>query len=149
MKYKDAQVINNQDLLELPVDILVLGALEYQIISQNVDNIKAKYILELANGPISYEAERKLFERGVIILPDVLSNAGGVLVSYFEWSQNKNGQILEVSYLEKRLKEIMEDAWKRVFRKYKEKNSKFDLRTIAYSLALERIISAEKWRGNV
>lgn len=148
-KYSEGRFVENQELLELPVDILVLGALEYQVTAQNADNVKAKYILELANGPVSYEAERNLFERDVIILPDVLSNTGGVLVSYFEWSQNKTGQILEMSYLEKRLREIIEDAWKRVFKKYKEKNSKFDLRTIAYSLALERIILAEKWRGNV
>jgi len=149
VNHKEGEAIENQDLLELPVDILVLAAMEYQITEDNTQNIKAKYVVELANGPISDKADNSLFERGVAVLPDVLSNAGGVLASYFEWSQNKNGQILEFSYLEKRFKELMEDTWKRVYNRYSQWDYRYSLRASAYSLALERIIFAEQWRGNV
>ena len=86
-------VVSNEELLELNVDVLVLAALENQITEQNADKIRAKHILEIANGPISPEANEVLKRKGINVLPDVLVNAGGVTVSYFEWVQNRSGFI--------------------------------------------------------
>lgn len=97
----DAKVITNEELLQLDVDILVLAALENQITEKNADKIKAKYIVELANGPVNFQADQILHKKGVCVLPDILANSGGVVVSYFEWCQNRTGNILDDEYLEK------------------------------------------------
>jgi len=97
--YKQAKQISNSDLLELPVDILILAALENQITEDNVDKVRAKYIIEIANGPISYQANKILFNKNIIVVPDILANSGGVIVSYFEWAQNRTGDILDEEYL--------------------------------------------------
>ncbi len=140
--------ITNAELLELDVDILVLAALENQITKENADNIKAKQIIELANGPIDIEADKILWAKKIIVVPDILANSGGVIVSYFEWAQNKTGNILEPEYLEKKLFLIMEDAWHRVHDLFQDKGD-IDLRTSAYIIAIERILKAEKARGNL
>jgi len=141
--------ITNEELLELPVNVLVLAALENQITEENVDRIQSKYIVEIANGPISYNADRILFDRGIKIIPDVLANAGGVIVSYFEWAQNRTGDILDKKYLEELLKSKMLFAWKKVFDSFQEKQGKIDLRTLSYIIAIKRILSAERLRGNL
>jgi len=139
--------ITNEELLKTECDILILAALENQITKDNVSEIKAKVILELANGPTSSEADEKLFEKGILVVPDVLTNAGGVTVSYFEWVQNlANYYWTEVEVFQK-LKKIMvenfDEAWK-----IKEEN-KTDLRTAVFALALGRLALAIKARGVV
>ena len=143
------QKITNEKLLKLPVDVLVLAALENQITKDNVDEVRAKYILEIANGPISYDADRRLFSKNITIIPDVLANAGGVIVSYFEWTQNRTGNILDKKYLENLLKEKMVSSWRKVIKLYKQRNNKIDIRTVAYIIAIQKILSAEKLRGNL
>jgi len=145
----ETQNITNEELLELPVDILVLAALENQITKNNANKVQTKYILEIANGPISYDADKMLFSKNITIIPDVLANAGGVIVSYFEWAQNRTGNILDKKYLENLLKEKMVSSWKRVIKLYRQRNNKIDIRTVAYIIAIKRILSAEKLRGNL
>jgi glutamate dehydrogenase/leucine dehydrogenase len=142
-------VIDNQAILRLEVDILVLAALENQITAQNAGEVKAKAIVELANGPVSADADKILFDKGIMIVPDVAANAGGVTVSYFEWAQNRTGNILDPEYLEKKLKDMMQDTWQRMYGVYQEKGNKIDLRTCAYLLAMRRILEAERARGNL
>ncbi len=143
------QLISNSEILELDVDILVLAALENSITEENAGNVKAKVIVELANGPVSYEGDKILFNKGVHIIPDLLANSGGVTVSYFEWAQNRTGNILDEEYLKEKLVKMMNDAWKRTYSVYKEKDGKIDFRTSAYLLAIRRILEAEKLRGNL
>lgn len=147
--FSDNQAVSNVELLEGEVDILILSALENQITQANAEKIKAKYIIEIANGPIDYEADKILFKNGKIVVPDILANSGGVVVSYFEWSQNKTGNILDEAYLSNLLQEKMVRAFNNVYNKYLELDKNFDLRTSAYVLALDRIIKAEKLRGNL
>ena len=147
--YQNAKKVSNDELLELPVDILVLAALENQVTDKNAAKIKAKTIVEIANGPTTYEADKILFAKKIMVVPDVLANSGGVIVSYFEWCQNKTGNILDRKYLENLLKEKMINSWQRVYNTYKEYKGKIDLRTSAWLLALRRILAAEKLRGNL
>ena len=140
--------IKNKELLESDVDILILSAIENQVTAENADRIKARYLVEIANGPVDHNADRILFERGVIIIPDVLANAGGVIASYFEWAQNRTGNILDNNYLEKELYRRMIDSWKEIMAIY-EKRKDIDLRTIAYTIALKRVLVAERLRGNI
>ncbi len=139
--------ISNLELLELDVDILALAALENQITIDNANRIKADYLVELANGPITDEADKILAEHNKIIVPDILANSGGVIVSYFEWAQNKTGQILDEEYLAKLLNQKMKNSWSRVYSKYLEKDKKITLRQAAYILAIKRVLAAEKWRS--
>lgn len=141
--------ITNKELLELSVDVLVLAALENQITEENVDRIQSKYIVEIANGPISYIADKILFNRGIKIVPDVLANSGGVVASYFEWAQNRTGNILDKKYLEELLESKMILSWKEVFDFFQEKQGKIDLRTLSYIIAIRRILAAERLRGNL
>ncbi|MFH1286774.1 MAG: Glu/Leu/Phe/Val dehydrogenase [Candidatus Magasanikbacteria bacterium] len=130
--------VSNKELLGLDVDILVPAALENAITSENVDYIRAKTIVELANGPTTPEADVMLLEKGIIVVPDVLANAGGVTGSYFEWDQNvKNEHWTEEQVLEK-LEKIMVDSFNAVW-ETKEKYT-IDMRTAAFVLAIERIV---------
>jgi len=142
----DLKQITNSEILELEVDILILAALENQITVHNAKNIKAKYILELANGPISPKADTILFENNILIIPDILANAGGVVVSFFEWELNKSGN-LESDSLQFRLEEIMKVAFNKVYEKYKKE--KIEMRKAAYIIAIKRILAAEKARGTI
>jgi glutamate dehydrogenase/leucine dehydrogenase len=129
--------ITNAELLALQCDLLIPAAFENQITEANVGNVKATAILELANGPTTPEADETLFKKGVIIVPDILANSGGVTVSYFEWEQNlKNEHWSEKEVFEK-LRPILEDSAKKILERAKE--SKTDLRRGAFILALERI----------
>ncbi len=147
--FSENKAISNDELLESEVDILILSALENQITEKNANKIKAKYIIEIANGPVDYQADKILFEKGTIVVPDILANSGGVLVSYFEWSQNRTGNILDEKYLSNLLQEKMVRAWNNVYNKHLEFDKKIELRTSAYILAVERIVRAEKLRGNI
>jgi len=141
--------ITNEQILASEVDILVLAALENQITKDNAGSVKAKAIVELANGPITAEADAQLFQRGILVVPDVAANAGGVTVSYFEWAQNRTGNILDEAYLEQKLKDMTASTWQRMQALYEEKGKKLDLRTCAFILAMRRIVEAEKSRGRI
>ena len=147
--YDGGKPLTNAELLALPVDILVLAALENQITSENADSVTAKTIVELANGPVSPDADSVLFSKGITVVPDILANAGGVVVSYFEWVQNKVGGMFDEEYLSARLHKIMTHSWESVFNMYEDKCKKYDLRTIGYVLAVDRILKAERARGNI
>lgn len=129
--------ISSKELLELDCDILIPAALDGQITKDNAENIKAKVILELANGPTETEADDILFEKGVVVVPDILANAGGVTVSYFEWDQNLKGEHWSKEDVNKKLEVVMEKAMEDVYRYAEENNT--DLRRGAFILALERL----------
>ena len=137
--------ITNEELLEIKADILVPAALEGVISKKNVEKIKAKIILELANGPITLEASERLFQKKIAIIPDVLANAGGVIVSYFEWLQNLSHNYWELKdvdvKLDKQLTKSTDEIWKTM------QNYKVDMRTAAYIVAVKRIVVALKIRG--
>jgi len=148
-QWSAGQPISNAELLELSTDILVLAALENQITEVNAAKIKATHIVELANGPITFAADSILADNKKIVVPDILANSGGVIVSYFEWAQNRTGQILDEDYLRDLLDKKMKTNWQRVYDKYQEKQALITLRQAAYILAVQRILTAEKWRGHI
>lgn len=148
-EYAGGAAITNAQLLELETDILVLAALENQITKDNAGNIPAKYIVELANGPITYEADKILAAKKTIIVPDILANSGGVIVSYFEWAQNKTGHILDEKYLSDLLETKMIKNYNRVYEEFLAQGSKITLRQAAYLIAVRRILAAEKYRGRI
>jgi glutamate dehydrogenase/leucine dehydrogenase len=148
-EFASGKKIGNKDLLELPVDILILAALENQITAANANNIKAEYLIEIANGPIDYAADQILKQNNKKVIPDILANSGGVIVSYFEWAQNKTGQILDEEYLKELLDKKMKANWKKVYNKYQEAGGKLSFREAAYSIAIGRVINAEKLRGKI
>ncbi len=137
--------ISNEKLLELPADILILAALENQITKENANNIKAKIILELANGPITHEADEILKEKNIPVIPDVLANAGGVTVSYFEWVQNLANYYWELDEVNSKLKKIMVKAFHNVYNISQEYNT--DMRTAANILAIKKVTRAMELRG--
>jgi len=135
--FPESKNTTNEELLETECDLLIPAAFENQITDQNANKIRAKAILELANGPIIPEADEILFKKGIPIVPDILANSGGVTVSYFEWDQNlKNEHWSEKEVFDK-LQPLLEDSSKKILEKAKESNT--DLRRGAFILALERI----------
>jgi glutamate dehydrogenase/leucine dehydrogenase len=145
VNFKNSENITNEELLELDVDILIPAAIENQITNKNADRIKASLILELANGPTTPEADKKLNQRDVIVVPDILANAGGVTVSYLEWIQNLQNYYFELEEIENRLKSIMTRAFNEV-KTIKEKHE-VDMRTAAYIVAIKRVVEAMRSRG--
>jgi len=139
---RNGKTISNKELLELPVDILVPSALENQITGENAGKIKAKVVLEMANGPTTPEADVMLYKKGIRVVPDVLSNSGGVTVSYFEWKQNLEGEHWTEEEVNKKLKAKMEDAFSAVW--HEAKKQKTDLRTGAFIVAIRRILQESK-----
>jgi len=139
--------ISNHDLLELPCDVFVPAALENQITKENANRTQTKVILELANGPTTPEADEILFKKGVIVIPDILANAGGVTVSYFEWLQNQEDEIWDSGMVLVRLQNTMRDAFEAVWEAKMKYNT--DMRTGAFILAIERIVSAMRERGTL
>lgn len=144
--YPGAKNISNKQLLELPVSVLVPAALENQIDKNNASRVKAKVVLELANGPTTPEADAKLFKKGIVLVPDVLANAGGVTVSYFELVQNLQQYYWTEKEVLEKLKPIMVKSLSDVWSTAKQHST--DLRTAAYVVALKRIESAQKVKGN-
>ncbi len=140
--YENSQPLSNKALLELPVDILYPAALENVITAQNAPDIQARIICELANGPITPEADDILENKGLIVLPDLLANAGGVIVSYFEWQQNE----WDGEETARRLERKMIQAFKQL-NEYQKIKENVTMRQAAYMYALERIVETMRLRG--
>ncbi|MBU2575650.1 Glu/Leu/Phe/Val dehydrogenase [Patescibacteria group bacterium] len=138
----EAEKIGGSAILEKQCDILVPAALENVITKDNADKIKAKVVLEMANGPTTPEADKILRDKGVYVVPDVLANAGGVTVSYFEWQQNLASEHWSESDVLAKLEPIMRKSFNAVWKAHEEHN--IDLRTAAFMLAVKRIVSAMK-----
>ena len=143
--FKGTESITNKELLELDVDVVVPAAIENQITEKNANDVKAKIVLELANGPTTPEADKILKEKDIVVIPDILANAGGVTVSYLEWGQNLQNYYWKEETIQQRLKEIMVDAFNNVTTTAEEYN--VDLRTGAYIIAISRVVDVMKTRG--
>jgi glutamate dehydrogenase (NAD(P)+) len=145
VNFPGAKSITNEELLELKVDVLIPAAIENQITGKNADKIKAKIVLELANGPTTPVADEILYKKGILDIPDILANAGGVTVSYFEWVQNINGYYWTLDEVYQRLDQKMTQAFWDVMdamEKYK-----VEPRTAAYIVAVKRVADAVRIRG--
>jgi glutamate dehydrogenase (NAD(P)+) len=148
--YEGGTKMTNEQLLESDVDILIPAALENQITGSNADNIKARMVLELANGPVTPEADRLLHERGVLDLPDFLVNSGGVIGSYFEWVQNIGGYYWSADEVYQKLDKIITKSFIDVMaikKEYDDRGKKIAPRTAAYIIAVDRVAKAMKVRG--
>jgi glutamate dehydrogenase (NAD(P)+) len=143
--YPGSKQISNQDLLELNVDILVPAAMENVITMENAKRIKAKIVAEGANGPTTPEADEVLYDKGIMLIPDILANAGGVTVSYFEWVQDLQFFFWNVDEIKERLRAIMTNAFGCVYTIANE--MKVDMRTAAYMLAVGEVARALELRG--
>ncbi len=143
--YENADRITNDELLTLPVDVLVPAAKEDQIDVRIAESVRAKIIVEGANGPTTPDADDILNEKGVIVIPDILANAGGVTVSYFEWVQNRQGYFWTLDRVNRRCDRIMRTAFDNVF----EAGQKYSvsMRIGAYVLAIDKVASALRMRG--
>lgn len=137
--------ITNGELLEKECDLLVPAALGGQITEENAPNLKCRVIVEAANGPTTAEATKKLTEKGVMVVPDILANSGGVIVSYFEWVQNNQGLYWTELEVEKRLKEKLETSFHKVYRT--SQRYKIDMRTAAYVEGVRKVTEASMARG--
>jgi glutamate dehydrogenase (NADP+) len=135
-----ARTISNAELLEVDCDVLVPAALDNQLTADNAPRVKAKLIVELANGPTTPEADAIFAERGITVIPDVLANAGGVTVSYFEWLQNREERAWTAEEVQQKLKPIMTAATEAVWKKSQELSA--PMRDAAFVLGVERIAKA-------
>jgi glutamate dehydrogenase (NAD(P)+) len=143
--YEGVEVVSNQELLELECDVLVPAATENQITSQNADRLKCKVLAEGANGPTTAAADEILHEKGVFVIPDILANAGGVTVSYFEWVQDRMGYFWREDVVNERLEDTMVASFNDLCR-YADAHS-VDTRTAAYMLAIDRVAYDTRMRG--
>ncbi len=139
------ETISNAELLELECDVLIPAALENVITEENAANINAKIVLEVANGPTTVEADKIIYERGIFLVPDILANAGGVTVSYFEWVQSLTTWLWTKDEIITRLEKIMQRGFRDALTVAKEKE--LDMRTATQVLAVERVSDAIKTRG--
>jgi glutamate dehydrogenase (NAD(P)+) len=145
--FEGTKSISNEELLELEVGVLVPAALENQVTEKNAGKIKAKMILELANGPVTPCADKILFEKNIIIIPDILANSGGVTVSYFEWFQNVHDEKWSAEKVDSELKKRMAAAFANIHSIHLEYN--VDLRTSAYIYCIKKMHCAMKEKGIV
>jgi glutamate dehydrogenase (NAD(P)+) len=143
--FPGTEPISNEDLLELPCDILIPAALECVIHKGNAERIKAGLIAEAANLPTTPEADEILHRKGIVVLPDVLANAGGVTVSYFEWTQNLQQHFWEEDRVHAEMERILVKAFRNVVDR--ARLEKISFRTAAYTIAVDRVARAEKLRG--
>jgi glutamate dehydrogenase (NAD(P)+) len=143
--FQDCDRVTQQELLQLPCEILVPSALENQITHLNADQVKARIVAEGANGPTSPEADQILFDKGVMVLPDILANAGGVTVSYFEWVQDLQSFFWTEDEINQKLERIMKRAFQEVHAM--AESQKVDMRQAAYMVAVSRVAEATRLRG--
>jgi glutamate dehydrogenase (NAD(P)+) len=143
--FPGSTTITNGELLELPCDVLIPAAYENQITAQNAANVKAKIVAEAANGPTTPEADLILAKKGVFMIPDILANAGGVTVSYFEWVQDLNRDHWSEAVVNAKLKEIMDRSFAEVLAM--AEREKVDMRTAAYLVAVQRVADTTALRG--
>lgn len=143
--YPHADEVSNQELLELKCDILAPCALQNQITASNVEKLQCKMVAEGANGPTTLEADEILKDRGIFVVPDVLGNAGGVTVSYFEWVQGTQNYMWTLDEINSRLKKILVDAFQRTLGRSEKQN--LDFRTAALIEGIERVAEAKLRRG--
>jgi glutamate dehydrogenase (NAD(P)+) len=143
--FPGGEALSNDALFGLDVDVLIPAALENQVTMDNAPSIKAKILVEGANGPTAPDAHQHLHQRGVFVIPDILANAGGVTTSYFEWVQDRYGYFWELNEVNTRLEQKMREAFEDVLQtsmKYK-----VDLRTAAYIVAISRVGNVTQMRG--
>ncbi len=143
--FPDTQVITNDELIAMECEVLIPAALENQITGANAGNVRAKIIAEAANGPTTPEADKILFESGILTLPDILANAGGVTVSYFEWVQNLMNYYWSEDEVNERMEQMMMDAFEACYKTYLTYN--VNMRLAAYLLAVQRLGEAMRIRG--
>jgi glutamate dehydrogenase (NAD(P)+) len=143
--FPDAEPISGEELLEQPCDILLPAAIENQITHENADRIRARIICEGANGPTTAQADEILFDKRVFIIPDILANAGGVTVSYFEWVQDRQGYFWNLKTVNERLEEIMVNSFDTVAA-YADRHG-VNMRIAAYMLAIDRVAFTVRERG--
>lgn len=142
--YDKASLIK-EDIITIDVDILMPCALESQITSKNADNIKAKIIVEGANGPTTPEADKIIFEKNILLIPDILANSGGVIVSYFEWLQNLTRDRWSFEEVQKKQRNLMDEAFENIWELSNDYN--VDIRTASYMMSIKRISEIMKLRG--
>ena len=156
--FPGSKEISTVDPITVDCDILIPAALENQITEKNADDVKAKLVVEEANGPTTPEADEILYEKGVVVVPDVLANAGGVTVSYFEWVQNRMGYYWSDEEVDDKLKQVMTNAFKDVYQTAKQRQidtsftmqpQLMDMRTAAYVTAVEKIVDAMRALGRI
>ncbi|HEV2799369.1 MAG TPA: Glu/Leu/Phe/Val dehydrogenase [Pyrinomonadaceae bacterium] len=144
-EYPDAERVTNAELLEIECDVLVPAATENQITSQNAERINCKVLAEGANGPTTAAADEILQRKGIFVIPDILANAGGVTVSYFEWVQDRMGYFWKEDVVNERLQDVMVASFNELV-KFAEKHN-VDTRTAAYMLAIDRVAYDTRMRG--
>ncbi len=144
--YSNAESIHNDALLETDVDVLVPAAMEDAITMENAHRIKVKLIVEGANGPTAADADSTIHDKGIVVVPDILANAGGVTVSYFEWVQNRLGYKWTAERVQRRSDRIMKEAFDRVYHKSVE--HKVSLRIAAYIVAIKKVADTFRLRGS-
>jgi len=140
--FPNVQMLTNAELLELSVDVLIPAALENQLTKENAERVQAKMVLELANGPTTPEADEILRKRGIKVVPDILANAGGVVVSTLEWEQNKKNEHWSEEVVLERLRETLVPQASTIYKNAEE--SDVTMRVAAFRLALERLETSLK-----
>jgi glutamate dehydrogenase (NAD(P)+) len=143
--FSEAESISNSDLLQLSCEVLAPAAVEHQITEENVGRIQAKIIIEMANGPTTLEADHLLYERDVLLVPDILANAGGVTVSYLEWTQDRSFYFWDAARIDHNLRIFMTQAFEKTWQAHLAEG--VNMRTAAYLVALERVAAAARRRG--
>jgi glutamate dehydrogenase (NAD(P)+) len=144
--YTGGTPITNEELLALPVDVLVPAAMEDVITEKNADQIKAKLIVEGANGPVAASADAILDAKGIMIVPDILANAGGVTVSYFEWVQNRRGHYYTETEVNDKADPMLKRAFEEVYANHKKYNC--SMRIAAYVTSIARVSKGLQLKGS-
>jgi glutamate dehydrogenase (NADP+) len=137
--FKTGRKISNEELIGLDVDVLVLAALENAVSESNMSDVKAEFVLELANGPVTYDAYKELADEDVQVVPDILANSGGVIVSYLEWAQNKAGEHWSEAKVNKELGRYLIEATDKVYARVQK--DKLTLKEATFAEAISKLVS--------